>query len=370
MKLLYITSLSGKRINSFMKSAVVAAKRCGVEFTMACNMEMADLKLYEEDCKEYGISVVHIDFDRNPLSLKNVKAKKQLSDLMKINKYDVVHCNTPIGGLLGRICAKEMKVPYVIYQAHGFHFWKGAPLKNWLCYYPVEKFLARYTDLLLTINAEDYDVAKTFSLKKNGDVKLLHGVGVEVEKIQSKKVDKTNKRTELRIEQDAYVMVSVGELIPRKNQLLAISAFAKANIQDSYLLICGVGTFEDELRQEIKRLNIEDRVRLLGFRQDIIEILGCSDAFVFPSLQEGLPAALMEAMAVGVPCIASRIRGNIDLLGKEYRYLHDAKDIDELATMMKDIRNELEICANHCRGAIQAYDFNVAVDELSSIYNF
>lgn len=370
MKLLYITSLSGKRINSFMRSAVVAAKRCGIEFTMACNMEMADLKLYEEDCKEYGISVVHIDFDRNPLSTQNIKAKKQLSELMISNQYDFVHCNTPIGGVLGRICAKEAKVPYVIYQAHGFHFWKGAPIKNWLCYYPVERILAHFTDLLLTINEEDYEVAQTFSLKKNGRTQLVHGVGVEIEKIQSKKVDRIQKRIELGIEENAYVMVTVGELIPRKNQLAAIQAFAKANINNSYLLICGVGTYEDELRQEIKSLGLENRVILLGFRQDVIEILGCCDVFVFPSLQEGLPAALMEAMAVGVPCIASKIRGNIDLLGNEYKYLHETENVEELASMMVQIQNELGKCAEYCQDAIQVYDFGVVVDELSSIYTF
>ena len=131
-KLLYITSLSGKRLNSFMKSAVVAAKNLGIDFTMACNTNMAEKNGYEKDCQEYGIKLKHIDFDRNPLSLKNFKAKLQLKKLMTEEKYDIVHCNTPIGGVLGRICANRTRIKHVIYQAHGFHFYRGGSIKNWL----------------------------------------------------------------------------------------------------------------------------------------------------------------------------------------------------------------------------------------------
>lgn len=146
MKLLYITSLSGRRINGFMRSAIYAANEMGIDFTMACNMDMADKEGYEDDCKQYGIKTIHIDFDRNPLSKKNLLAYRQLCAEIHRGGYDAVHCNTPIGGLLGRICAHKEHVPTIIYQAHGFHFWTGAPLKNWLLYYPVERVLARYTD--------------------------------------------------------------------------------------------------------------------------------------------------------------------------------------------------------------------------------
>ena len=138
MKLLYVTSQSGRRINGFMRSAIIAAKQLDIDFTIASNMDKADKELYIEDCEIYGIKAKHIDFDRNPLAMKNyTHAKKQLLDFMKQEKFDVVHCNTPIGGVIGRVCAKEAKIPYVIYQAHGFHFCNGAPLKNWICYYSV-----------------------------------------------------------------------------------------------------------------------------------------------------------------------------------------------------------------------------------------
>ena len=108
MKLLYVTSQSGRRINGFMRSAIIAARQLNIDFTIVSNMDHADKQLYEEDCRTYGIKAEHIDCDRNPLAKKNYTlAKKQLLDLMKREKYDVVHCNTPIGGVLGRICANK-----------------------------------------------------------------------------------------------------------------------------------------------------------------------------------------------------------------------------------------------------------------------
>ena len=196
MKLLYVTSQSGRRINGFMRSAIIAARQLNIDFTIVSNMDHADKQLYEEDCRTYGIKAEHIDCDRNPLAKKNYTlAKKQLLDLMKREKYDVVHCNTPIGGVLGRICAKEAKIPYVIYQAHGFHFWQGAPLKNWICYYPVERILAHYTDLLITINNEDYIRAQKFHLRRGGRVVKVPGVGVDVKKFSGAVVDAGEKLT-------------------------------------------------------------------------------------------------------------------------------------------------------------------------------
>lgn len=162
MKMLYIKHRSGKRMNNFALSAILAAKELGIDFTIANNMSMAEPGHFEQVCEQYGIKMVHIDFDRNPLSLNNIKAGKQLLALMEQEKYDIVHCNTPSGGMVGRLCAAKAKIPKVIYMAHGFHFWKGAPLKNWLCYYPVERFLAHFTDRLITINQEDFARAQKF----------------------------------------------------------------------------------------------------------------------------------------------------------------------------------------------------------------
>ena len=168
--------------------------------------------------------------------------------------------------------------------------------------------MARWTDVLLTINREDYERAKTFSLKKGGRVEYIPGVGVDVKGIQAMKVDKAAKRKELGVPEDAFVVISVGELIHRKNHIAVIRALKNINIQKLYYVICGSGKLDAYLKEEVKKLGIEDKVLFAGFRSDVIELMDSADLFCFPSLQEGLPVALMEAMAVGMPCIASKIR--------------------------------------------------------------
>lgn len=370
MKLLYVTSQSGRRINGFMRSAIIAARQLNIDFTIVSNMDHADKELYAEDCKTYGIRAEHIDCDRNPLARKNYTlAKKQLLDLMVREKYDVVHCNTPIGGVLGRICAKEAKIPYVIYQAHGFHFWQGAPLKNWICYYPVERILAHYTDLLITINNEDYIRAQKFHLKKGGRVVKVPGVGVDVKKFSGADVDAGEKRKELGIPEDATIFMTVCELIPRKNVDTVIKAFKEAKIENSYLIVCGDGQYKDELQSLIDMENLENTVKLLGFRSDIAELLHAADVFVFPTKQEGLPGALMEAMASGLPCIASNIRGNSDLLGESYKYLLDPMDIAAWANSLNEILKDKITCGNYSREQIKKFDIQKAIENYTGLYD-
>lgn len=346
MKLLYVTGLSGKRINGFMRSAILAAKEMGIDFTMVSNMTMADKEGYKEDCKQYGIKALHIDLDRNPIGKSNKKAYDELCKIIKRGGYDVIHCNTPTGGVLGRLCAHKInkerakagqKSIYVIYQAHGFHFWKGAPKKNWLVFYPVEKFLATLTNMLVTINQEDYQAAKSFKLANYGNQKgrlILHpGVGVNIADFRDVDIDRDKKRTELGIRPDQVLFLSVGELIERKNHKILFKAIEKLNDPRAVLLIAGDGELKDQLQDEINSMGLEGRAKLLGYRSDVKELLKAADCFVFPSYQEGLPGALMEAMASGLPCIASRIRGNTDAL-QDSGFMFDSDDVDGLVELM------------------------------------
>ncbi|MDD5867384.1 MAG: glycosyltransferase family 4 protein [Lachnospiraceae bacterium] len=343
MKLLYITGLSGKRINGFMRSAILAAKEMGIDFTIVSNMTMADKEGYKEDCRKYDIKALHIDLDRNPLGKNNKRAHGELYKIIMNGKYDVIHCNTPTGGVLGRLCAHEInkerikngkKPIYVIYQAHGFHFWKGAPKKNWLIFYPVEKFLAHWTDMLITINQEDYQVAKKFKLQNSGKVILHPGVGVNIKDFQNVAIDRDKKREELGVKTDQLLFLNVGELIDRKNQKVLLEAMKKLNNPNIVLMIAGDGEKKEELEKNIHDLQLEKSVKLLGYRPDVKELLKAADCFVFPSYQEGLPGALMEAMAGGLPCIASNIRGNTDAL-QDSGFMFSPDDVDGLAELMK-----------------------------------
>ena len=155
MKILYILNIA-KKVNNFSYTSMIAAKECGLQFHIAGNWSYSDASERENDEKKYGIRIHQIDFVRNPYSLKNRKAYKQLLSLCKQESFDVIHCNTPIGGFLGRIVGNKCNVHKIIYQVHGFHFYKGAPIINWILYYPIEKWLARKTDIIITINKEDF----------------------------------------------------------------------------------------------------------------------------------------------------------------------------------------------------------------------
>lgn len=260
---------------------------------------------------ELGVKKNIINITRNPLSIANIKAYFFIKRYIKDNNIDLVHCHTPVGGVLGRLCNRKRRArgkSKTIYTAHGFHFYKGAPFINWLIYYPVEKWLSRYTDILITINMEDYARAKEkFNMKR---LEYIPGVGVDINYIKNIKINKNDLRKNLSIPEENKIIISVGELSKRKNHHIVIKALK--NIENVTYLICGQGILYDYLNEVAKENNVD--LRLLGFRKDRLELMKMSDVFVFPSLQEGLPVALMEAMACEIPCIASKIRGNVDLL--------------------------------------------------------
>lgn len=317
------------------------------------------------DCdNQYSISIA-----RSPFSLKNVKAYFELKKMLKENNYDILHCHTPMGGVLGRFAADDLRKKHkikVIYTAHGFHFYKGAPFFNWLAYYPVERMLADKTDVLITINREDYERAKNF---KAGEVVYVPGVGVDINKFGGHGDIREAKRAELGLKSDDFVILSVGELIPRKNHALTLEAvsllknkFGLGNIQ---FLICGSGVLEGKLKDTASCLGIADNVRFLGYRNDIGEICSASDLFILMSKQEGLPVALMEAMACGVPVICSNIRGNTDLVesGKTGEIAESRPS--DLADAVLKLKNDPSLCDFYTQNAVEAVKhFDLASVEL------
>ncbi len=253
-----------------------------------------------------------INFRRNPLHPGNLLAYRRLKTLIDGEEYALIHCHTPVGGMLGRLAARKArsKGTKVCYTAHGFHFFNGASLLNWLLYYPAERLLAHLTDLLITINREDFQRVRRFRAKKTA---FVHGVGVDLRRFDLR-VDPISVKKGLGIDSDMPVILSVGEHTRRKNHAVCIRALEK--IDDAALVFCGVGRQEKSLRQLAEACHVSDRVHFLGFRTDIPTLLLMADVFLFPSLHEGLPVALMEAMAAGLPCVVSGVRGNTDLIGE------------------------------------------------------
>lgn len=313
-KILFISNISNK-ISSFAFSSIFAAKELNLLFYQAANWSEAADNQIEIDENHYGIKIFNVPIARSPFSKENITAYKQIVKIIKDENIDYIHCNTPVGGLLGRLAGKKCNVQKVIYQAHGFHFYKGASKKNWLIYYPIEKWLAHYTDAIITINKEDYEAAQKFKLKKGGKVYYVPGVGINTNEFapHDTEVGK-QKRKELGIPEDAVTLISAGELNQNKNNSVIISALAKCKNKNIHYILCGVGPLEEQLKYQAEKLELQDRVHFLGYRTDIKELFAAADVFVMPSFREGLSRSIMEAMASGLPCIVSKIRGNVDLI--------------------------------------------------------
>lgn len=284
-----------------------------------------------------------IPIERSPFKISNLKALYKIIGIMKNFKYDLVVCHTPMGGVLTRIAASITKTEPIIYMAHGFHFYDGAPAVNFFVYKNMEKLLAHWTDGLITINKEDFEAAKKFKLKKNGKAYLLPGIGVDIKRIKNTEVDIFKKRQELGIPREAFIVLNVGEMINRKNQVSAIKAVSECKDTNIFLAICGRGEKEKELKQLAINLGVDKRVVFCGFRKDIHEILKTADLFLFPSFQEGLPVAVMEAMASGLPIICSNVRGNRDLIDSgKGGYLHAPCDIKAISKSIIELKNDRE----------------------------
>lgn len=307
MKILYVTTIGGTM--NFFKNFIRELVEQGHTIDLACNDSVSKpADMYSE----IGCNIYSISTSRSPYSKGNIVAIKQIKKLVEKNGYDIVHCHTPLAAMCTRIACRKMRKKglKVIYTAHGFHFYKGAPLKNWLLYYPIEKVCAHCTDVLININLEDYAFSKKKMKAKK--VEYVPGVGVDVSRFDNIEVERTEKRKELEIPENATVVMSVGELNSNKNHEAAIRAVAK--VPGVYYMIAGKGLLKDYLQNLINELGVADRVKLVGFRRDIGELLSCADIFAFPSYREGLPVSAMEAMYMGLPVVASDIRGVRDLI--------------------------------------------------------
>lgn len=253
-----------------------------------------------------GICKHEVPFERSPYRKENIVAYRELCRLMEEYSFQLIHCHTPVGGVLGRMAGHKYNVT-TVYTAHGFHFFKGAPLKNWLLYYPVEKFCSYMTDVLITINKEDYALAQKKMYAKS--VVYIPGVGVDLNKFSVGISSREQKREELGIPKDAFLLLSVGELSARKNHQIVIKALAELKKEDIYYCIAGTGNAREQYQSLIQEGNMEKNILLLVNRTDISELCAASDCFVHPSVREGLGIAPLEGMACGLPLISSCVNG-------------------------------------------------------------
>lgn len=366
MKVLFVATVQS-HIAQFHLGAMKLLKDQGYEIHVAARDNLAEkngLKLENVDC------IYNIPFDRSPFSTKNINAYKELKRIIIQGNYEMVHCNTPVGGLLTRIAARNSESS-VIYTAHGFHFYKGAPLKNWIIYYPIEKFLSKWTDKLITITNEDYELAKQ---KFNCPVYHVHGVGVKTKKysaVTNEEIDMFRRDNNL---DNKFVMLCTGELNANKNQMTLIESMKEVvkNIPNAILLLAGNGPMHDDLMNKINELNLNDYINLLGYRTDLEWYVHSADVILTASIREGLPVNVLEAMYCKKPVIASNNRGHRELIvdGKN-GYLVKAKDSLEFSKRIVDLfNNELlrHSMGNEGYKMVKCYTDLSVKEELKKVY--
>ncbi|MBS5190337.1 MAG: sugar transferase [Lachnospiraceae bacterium] len=326
---------------------------------------------FKQELLDMGIHVYHVPIPRSLSMIKEMATSYQnIKKLVEEKQYQIVHCHSPIGGVLCRLACQDARKKFatkVIYTAHGFHFYKGAGKKAWAVFYPIEKWCSNYTDILITINQEDYQNAKTFHAEK---VEYVPGIGVHTEEFQNVEVNRIEKRKEFGFNPDDFIFMSVGQLSIRKNHEVIIRALAEIDSPSVKYMIVGFGELEEKLRFLVKELGLQDRVIFTGYRSDVKELLHIVDAFAFPSLQEGLPASLMEAMSVGLPVVCSRIRGNVDLIedGKG-GYIFECHDVDGFACGMKKIVNTSDFdMGRFNQEKMRCFNINTVNDYMRQIY--
>ena len=284
-----------------------------------CEVHVAGL----DNLSERGLTLdiadtrFNVPFARSPFRKTNITAYRSLINIIRDNHYDMICCHTPMGGIIGRFAAINTRRngTYVLYTAHGFHFYKGAPIWNWLLYYPIEKYMAKLTDCLVTINEEDYTSALDGGFKTR--IAHIHGMGVNTTKFKPVSQNEKNMMREKKgYHCDAFLILCVGELNKNKNQSTIIRAMQKVikNNSRAKLLLAGIGAYKSSLLRLIDDIGLAEYIEFLGYRTDLEYYVNICDVVTSASIREGLGLTLLEGMVCEKPIVASQNRGHCELV--------------------------------------------------------
>lgn len=337
-KILFVATVDRGHILKFHLPYLKYFKEKGYEIHVACAGD-ADIPYCDKKHE--------LPFERSPFKFANFIAYKKLKNIIDENSYSLIHCHTPVGGVVGRLASRDSrkKGTNVLYTGHGFHFYKGASLINWALYYPIEKWLSSYTDCLITINEEDYQNAIK-SCKANS-IKKVSGVGVNLNKFSAPTVvEKEELRKKYNYNEKDFILMYTAELNYNKHQDLLIKTVnsLKYTVPNIKLLLAGEGSLLENYKEQVKKLELDDKVEFLGFRDDISSLLKLSDLAVSASRREGLPVNVMEAMASGLPLVVTNCRGNRDLVSDgENGYIVGIDDVEDFVTAIEKIYKSEEL---------------------------
>lgn len=370
MRALFVATVRS-HIGQFHMPFICALKQEGWQVDAACRDNSQEKPGLDTSALDH---LFDLPFVRSPFHPRNLRAFRALCTVLRQNQYDVVHCHTPVGGVLARLAVKMTgSRAKVLYTAHGFHFYKGAPLKYWLLFYPIEKILSRHTDVLITINQEDYDLAKKhFNMKK---LYLVHGVGVDLSSFTPKlKQNKVALRAAHHFKDSDFLLIYPADLCRRKNQEMLFETMALLLRENScfHLLCPGKPDLLETYQARVRELGIAQNVHFLGYTRDIPNLLAMSDLSVSSSRQEGLPVNLIEAMAEGNPVVATDVRGNSDLIENgQNGFLVPLGDSRKMAECILQLYREPATVSEMAQNGIslvQRYTVSCVNAELMQIY--
>lgn len=373
MKKALLIAPMASTLERFCKVNMEVLREQGYELHLAANFASGTYEQIEHDQKYLrkaeaeGIIVHPIKFKRQSF-FSNMGNLKEFKKLIKNEEFDVIHAHTETGGLMLVLAASKAGETKLVFTPHGMSFYKGSSIKSHIVYRPVERWLCSKCDAVIAINQEELTVLKKWNERT---AYFTHGIGVDI--APTTIADVSQKRSELGIPQDSVLVTSLGELTQRKNHIACIRAISKIDNPNVYYLICGVGELRGKLLHEAESLEIGSQVVLPGFRRDVADILACSDIFAFPSYQEGLSVALMEAMTAGLPVVCSKIRGNIDLINEgEGGCLIDSDDSEGFAKAIDKLAKSPELrrkMGEYNQKAVKRYSKEVVKGELLNVYS-
>ena len=363
-KVLYVTTVS-RTINAFLIPHINMLLDNGYEVHCACSID----KPVDKELQRRGVKIFEVPFSRNPLGIGNIKAFIKLEELQRINDYDIVHVHTPIAAIYGRLLKLNFPSLRIIYTAHGYHFLKGGSKLGWILYYPIEKIMAKFTDVTININKEDYEITKEKLKPKK--CYLLNGVGLDLDKykkLSSKEIQE--KRKEFGLKDKDFVVLMIAEINKNKNHIQLINAMdiLKDKYPNIKVLCIGDGTLKESLEKQIILRNLQNNIFMLGYRLDVNKLINISDIGILLSYREGLPRNIMEFMACGRKVIATDIRGCRDLICDET--IGTLVNVDDYESTAKAIEKYyiLNDKSFEVSKEIRKYDIESINSELLKIY--
>jgi glycosyltransferase EpsD len=366
-KILFVANIH-KHFRAFHIPYIQYLQSKGYEVHVAAND--GETKIIEAD-KQFNLTI-----NRNPFSSENSKAIRELAKIIDKEEYCLVHCHTAMGSVVARIAAKKFRKTglKVLYTAHGFHFYEGSPKKFWLMYYPMEKYLSKYTDGIITINQEDFQLLERKQFKNKHSF-LINGVGVKRKKFNSISNDeKLNLRKQLGFSENDFILVYAAEYIHRKNHAFLIDSIKKlqTKIPNLKVLLAGRGQLFEEVKSLIDQSNLERTIIQLGFRTDIDSIYKLSDIGISTSRQEGLGLNLVEEMMCGLPVVATIDRGHKEVIDHaENGFLFQQNNHEQFQDYIIQLYNDKFLMSKMGEAAkekAKQFELDNSLNQMSEIY--